>query len=102
VATELAVCAVANHPQPPGVVSEHCTVHVTPPGFKSFATTTVTGTDPVLTSEPGKVEVNESEGDGGGPCVMVVVVAAEFEGVVAAEAAMILTALPVGTAAGAV
>ena len=90
-----------NHPQPPATLLPHCALQVTPSDDGSFATVTLTGTEAVLTSEVGGVCVNESVGETG-EATMVVNAAAAFEGVVAAEEALIVTRPPVGTDAGAV
>lgn len=97
----LAVCAGANQPQPPGAVLPHCVVQVTPPGGISLATVTLTGTCVTLTSVAGGGCVKDSVG-GGGDATMVVVAIAAFEGVIAANEAVIVTTAPSGTEVGAV
>ncbi len=63
---------------------------------------TLTGACVALTSEAGGACVNESDGGGGGVATMIVVAKAGFDGVVAAEDAVMMTAAPDGTVAGAV
>ena len=67
-----------------------------------MATLTPTEACVVLTSDAGGACVKDSVRGGGGDATIVVVAMAEFEGVVAAEDAVIVTTLPVGTLAGAV
>jgi len=90
-----------NHPQPPATLLPHCALQVTPSDEGSSATAALTEVEAVLTSEAGGVCVNESVGETG-EATMVVNVTAAFEGVVAAEEAVIVTRPPVGTDAGAV
>ncbi len=80
----------------------HCTVQVTPSGATSLVTVTLTGACVALTRDAGGADAKEIDGSGGGAWTTVVVAKAGLEGVVAADAAVMVTILPLGTVAGAV
>jgi hypothetical protein len=67
-----------------------------------LATIAAIGSCVALTSAVGGVCWNDNEGGAGGPAIIVVTATAEFDGVVAAEDAVIATTFPFGTEAGAV
>ncbi len=67
-----------------------------------MATVALTGTAVALSREPGADCVNDIDGGGGGDATIVVEAIAAFDGVVAAEEAVMETTAPDGTPAGAV
>jgi len=79
----------------------HCALQVTPSAVESLLTVTRMGTVAVLTRLAGGVSVKVIVGVGV-DATMVVTAEAELEGLLEAEDAVIVTALPVGTEDGAV
>jgi hypothetical protein len=95
----LAVWTGAIQPQPPGIVLLHCTDQLTPPGATSFVTVALTGACATAVSVAGGICLKVREGDA---AITVVKAIAGFDGVDAAEDAVIVTRPPLGTEAGAV
>lgn len=90
----LAVCTGEIQPQPPATVLPHCTDQLTPPGATSLATVALTDACASEVIVDGGCCWNEIDG---GAATMVVKATAEFEGVEAAEDAVIVTTPPEGT-----
>jgi hypothetical protein len=85
-------------PQPPATVELQETLHVTPPGARSFVTAALTDACDKVVSVEGGCCTNAMAGPG---VTIVVTALAEFE-IAAADVAVMVTVWPAGIAAGAV